>query len=122
MATRIYTEATDFDAQQGHFTIEGVDNQYYLRIGALNSEDRRLIASLIEDGFVGFFQDEVRIAIAGIASTYDATNDRIEIDRNCLNSRLKMNTSSDLRRRDRVKMVKAVLARPARMVNTPRSK
>ena len=81
MATRIYTDATDFDAQQGHFTIEGVDNQYYLRIGALNSEDRRLIASLIEDGFVGFFQDEVRIAIAGIASTYDATNDRIEIDR-----------------------------------------
>ena len=81
MATRIYTDATDFDAQQGHFTIEGVGNQYYLRIGALNSEDRRLIASLIEDGFVGFFQDEVRIAIAGIASTYDATNDRIEIDR-----------------------------------------
>lgn len=81
MATRIYTEATDFDALQGHFTIEGVDNQYYLRIGALNSEDQRLIASLIEDGFVGFFQDEVRIAIAGIASTYDAANDRIEIDR-----------------------------------------
>ena len=81
MATRIYTDATNFDAQQGHFTIEVVDNQYYLRIGALNSEDRRLIGSLIDDGFVGFFQDDVRIAIAGIASTYDAENDRIEIDR-----------------------------------------
>lgn len=81
MATRIYTDATDFDAQQGHFTIEVVDNQYYLRIGALNSEDQRLIGSLIDDGFVGFFQDDVRIAIAGIASTYDAENDRIEIDR-----------------------------------------
>lgn len=81
MATRIYIDATDFDALKGHFTIEGVDNQYYLRIGALNSEDQRLIASLIDDGFVGFFQDEVRIAIAGIVSTYDATNDRIEIDR-----------------------------------------
>lgn len=81
MATRIYRETTDFDAQQGHFTIEVVDSQYYLRIGALNSEDQRLIGSLIDDGFVGFFQDEVRIAIAGITSTYDAENDRIEIDR-----------------------------------------
>lgn len=81
MATRIYTEASDFDAQQGHFTIEVVDNQYYLRIGALNSEDQRLIGSLIDDGFVGFFQDDVRIGIAGISSTYDAENDRIEIDR-----------------------------------------
>ena len=80
MATRIYTDATDFDAQQGHFTIEVVDNQYYLRIGALNGEDQRLIGSLIDDGFVGFFQDDVRIGIAGIASTYDAENDRIEID------------------------------------------
>ena len=80
MATRIYTDATDFDVQQGHFTVEVVDNRHYLRIGALNSEDQRLIGSLIEDGFVGFFQDDVRIGIAGIASTYDATNDRIEID------------------------------------------
>ena len=81
MATRIYTEATDFDVQQGHFTIEVVDSQYYLRIGALNSEDQRLIRALIDDGFVGFFQDDVRIGIAGIASIYDATNDWIEIDR-----------------------------------------
>ena len=80
MATRIYKDIANFDAQQGHFTIEEVDSQYYLRIGALNSEDRRLIASLIEDGFVGFFQDEVRIAIAGMAATYDPANDRIEID------------------------------------------
>ncbi len=81
MATRIYTDPADFDLNQAHFTIEVVDNQYYLRIGALNSEDQRLITSLIEDGFVGFFQDDVKIAIAGIASIYDATNDRIEIDR-----------------------------------------
>lgn len=81
MATRTYIGVIDFDAQQAHFTIEGVDNQYYVRIGALNSEDQRLIESLIDDGFVGFFQDEERIAIAGIASTYDAENDRIEIDR-----------------------------------------
>ena len=82
MATRIYKDPADFDLNQAHFTIETVDSQYYLRIGALNSEDQRLIASLIDDGFVGFFQDEVRIAIAGIVSTYDATNDRIEIGRN----------------------------------------
>ena len=81
MATRIYIDANDFDALKGHFTIEVVDNQYYLKIGALNGEDQRLIGSLIDDGFVGFFQDEVRIAIAGIVSTYDAENDRIEIDR-----------------------------------------
>lgn len=81
MATRIYNDPADFDLNQAHFTIETVNNQYYLRIGALNSEDQRLIASLIDDGFVGFFQDEVRIAIAGITSTYDAENDRIEIDR-----------------------------------------
>ena len=80
MATRIYKDPADFDARQGHFTIEVVDRRYYLRIGALNSEDQRLIGSLIDDGFVGFFQDDVRIGIAGIASTYDAENDRIEID------------------------------------------
>ena len=81
MATRIYKDPADFDARQGHFTIEVVDRRYYLRIGALNSEDRRLIGSLIDDGFVGFFQDDVRIGIAGIDSIYDAENDRIEIDR-----------------------------------------
>ena len=80
MATRIYKDPADFDARQGHFTIEVVDSRYYLRIGALNSEDRRLIGSLIDDGFVGFFQDDVRIGIAGIVSIYDAENDRIEID------------------------------------------
>ena len=82
MATRIYKDTADFDTQQAHFTIETVNgSQYYLRIGGLNGEDRRLIASLIDDGFVGFFQDDVRIGIAGITSTYDAENDRIEIDR-----------------------------------------
>ena len=81
MATRIYKIPADFDAQQAHFTIETVnDSQHYLRIGALNSEDRRLIESLIDDGFVGFFQDDELIAIAGIVATYDAVNDRIEID------------------------------------------
>ena len=81
MATRIYKIPADFDAQQAHFTIETVDDsQYYLRIGALNSEDQRLIESLIDDGFVGFFQDDELMAIAGIVATYDAVNDRIEID------------------------------------------
>ena len=81
MATRIYVDATDFDALQGHFTIEVVDGQYYLRIGALDSPDQRLVESLIADGYVGFFdeQDE-RVAITGIISTYDATNARIEVD------------------------------------------
>lgn len=81
MATRIYKDPADFDLNQAHFTIETVNSQYYLRIGALNSEDQRLIGSLIDDGFVGFFQDDVRIGIAGIVSTYDAENDRIEINR-----------------------------------------
>ena len=81
MATRIYKIPADFDEQQAHFTIETVDDsQYYLRIGALNSEDQRLIESLIDDGFVGFFQDDELMAIAGIVATYDAVNDRIEID------------------------------------------
>lgn len=80
MATRIYKASADFDLSQAHFTVASVDSRYYLRIGALNSEDRRLIGSLIDDGFVGFFLDDARIAIAGIISTYDATNDRIEID------------------------------------------
>ena len=81
MATRIYKIPADFDEQQAHFTIETVDDsQYYLRIGALNSEDQRLIESLIDDGFVGFFQDDELMAIAGIVATYDTVNDRIEID------------------------------------------
>ena len=81
MATRTYKSAADYDAQQSHWTIETVDGQYYLKIGALSRADRRFVESLIADGFVGFFQDDVRVAIAGISSTYDAENDRIEIDR-----------------------------------------
>ena len=81
MATRTYKSAADYDAQQSHWTIETVDGQYYLKIGALSRADQRFVESLIADGFVGFFQDDVRVAIAGISSTYDAENDRIEIDR-----------------------------------------
>ena len=81
MATRTYKSAADYDAQQSHWTIETVESRYYLRMGALNRADQRFVESLIADGFVGFFQDDVRVAIAGISSTYDAENDRIEIDR-----------------------------------------
>ena len=80
MATRTYLSATDFDAVQSHLTIVTVDDRFYLRIGALNRADQRFIESLIADGFVGFFQDDVRVAIAGIISTYDAEEDRVEID------------------------------------------
>ena len=80
MATRTYKSAADYDAQQSHWTIETVESRYYLRMGALNRADQRFVESLIADGFVGFFQDDVRVAIAGVSSTYDAVNDRIEID------------------------------------------
>ena len=80
MATRTYKSTTDYDAQQSHWTIETVDDRYYLKMGALNRADQRFIESLIADGFVGFFQNDVRVAIAVVSSTYDAENDRIEID------------------------------------------
>ena len=80
MATRTYKSAADYDAQQSHWTIETVDSQYYLKIGALSRADQRFVESLIADGYVGFFQNDVRVAIAGVSSTYDAVNDRIEID------------------------------------------
>ena len=80
MATRTYKSAADYDAQQSHWTIETVNSQYYLKIGALSRADQRFVESLIADGYVGFFQNDVRVAIAGVSSTYDAVNDRIEID------------------------------------------
>ena len=81
MATRTYKSAADYDAQQSHWTIETVESRYYLRMGALNRADQRFVESLIADGYVGFFQNDVRVAIAGVSSAYDAVNDRIEIDR-----------------------------------------
>ena len=81
MATRTYKSTTDYDVQQSHWTIETVDDRYYLKMGALNRADQRFVESLIADGFVGFFQGDVRVAIAVVSSTYDADNDRIEIDR-----------------------------------------
>jgi hypothetical protein len=82
MAARTYKSSADFDVSQGHLTIETVNGQYYLKIGALNSADQRFMKSLIGDGYVGFFQNDVRVAIAGVSSTYDVDNGRIEIDRN----------------------------------------
>lgn len=79
MATRTYKNSSDFDVAQAHFTIEAVDDRYYLKIGALSSADQQLVESLIPDGYVGFFQDDARISIAEIISTYDSETARIEI-------------------------------------------
>ena len=71
---RTYVDATDYSEADAEFTFETVDNNIYLKIGALNDDDAVLVASIISGGFVGFFQNDERIAIARITADYDETN------------------------------------------------
>ena len=71
---RTYVDATDYSDTDTEFTFETVDNNIYLKIGNLNDDDAVLVVSIISGGFVGFFQNDERIAIARITAGYDATN------------------------------------------------
>ena len=71
---RTYVDATDYSDTDTKFTFETVDDNIYLKIGNLNDDDAVLVVSIISGGFVGFFQNDERIAITRITAGYDATN------------------------------------------------
>ena len=71
---RTYVDATDYSDTDAEFTFETVSNDIYLKVGNLNDDDAVLVASIISGGFVGFFQNDERIAIARITADYDETN------------------------------------------------
>ena len=73
MPTRTYVTPLNFGSTNREFTLSTINNQTYLKIGALGADDTKWVESLI-DGNVGFFQDGTRKAAPVIVNAYDADN------------------------------------------------
>lgn len=78
MATFRLVASGTLDTTQPQFVFEVVGIKTYLRFGSLNADDRRLLASIIGGGYVGFFDEGREIANARILEKYSTNGIRVE--------------------------------------------
>lgn len=70
MATFAYSRVSEFNERQPDFTFEETDDKIYLKFGEVNLDDRSLLESIIDGGYVGFFQADREIGNARLLSGY----------------------------------------------------
>lgn len=80
MATFRLVASVDLDPEAAEFTFEVSEDGTYLKFGLLNSDDTRLLASILAGGYVGFFSSGSEIAKVRIKADYDAENGNLEVD------------------------------------------
>lgn len=71
---RVYKTFADYDNTQQHFAFDTAGSDVFLQVGAVQADDLSFLESLIGDGFVGFFQEDVEQGYATITGTFDAAS------------------------------------------------
>lgn len=76
---RTYTNPSTFDDEERQFTVDATSDGFFLKFGALDDDDLRYMRSLIQNGYIGYFQNAREVDFSEILSTF-STENGIEID------------------------------------------